>query len=109
MLVTLATLGSLKEFHFSFQVVSFVKIIRSFVDYKSLIIWVFIELLKLGLTVLLFFCIRLCFSEAARCPRPLKLEIPLQCSVNMLEGDTGYALFILFMFPIRYSYSYNLL
>ncbi|KAJ0080012.1 hypothetical protein Patl1_22768 [Pistacia atlantica] len=33
------------------------------------------------------------------CPKSTKLMVPLQCSLNMLEGDTGYAsVLILFCF-----------
>ncbi|KAK6911503.1 FAM86, N-terminal, partial [Dillenia turbinata] len=31
-------------------------------------------------------------SEIASCPNSMKLVVPLQCSLNMLEGDTGCAI-----------------
>lgn len=34
--------------------------------------------------------------ELSSCPKSRKVLIPLHCSLNMLEGDTGYSLFLLF-------------
>ncbi|XP_058076422.1 branched-chain-amino-acid aminotransferase-like protein 1 [Magnolia sinica] len=45
-------------------------------------------------------------SENQSCPRPAKVVIPLKCSVNMLEGDTGCSIWPSSLFLSEFILSY---
>lgn len=43
------------------------------------------------------FCVPLALVECSTRPTSKKLEFSLHCSVNMLEGDTGYISYYYFL------------